>query len=92
MTPVSIEKSTISVKNSDDIYDDLLKSISSQENQVTSSVLTPPDTQNCQIFQQQTPTSMDEYFSSTRNSKVRMTMNEGYGNNIDLFDSLENDL
>ena len=95
MTPVSIEKSTTSIKNSDDLYGNflnLIPSISSQENQVTSSVLTPPDIQNSLTFQQQSLAPIDEHFSSTLQSKVRMTMNKDYVNNIDLFDPLDNNL
>ncbi|CAF1300719.1 unnamed protein product [Rotaria sp. Silwood1] len=82
LTPTSIDKSlsisAASVINADDVYENFFQSYTpsclsiSQENQVTSSVLTPPDFQSNHLQQQQYYSQVDEYFESQLQSQVRM--------------------
>jgi len=79
LTPVSAGKSsTISVTNPDDVYEDffsshiLSSSSTSQENQVTSSVLTPPDFQNNLVPQHQYHSQTFEFNDSDLQPQVRL--------------------
>jgi hypothetical protein len=79
LTPASSGKSsTISVTNPDDVYEDffsshiLSSSSTSQENQVTSSVLTPPDFQNNLVPQQQYHSQTFEFDDSDLQPQVRL--------------------
>jgi hypothetical protein len=68
----------LSLTNSNDVYDDyfplpnLPSSSTWEENQVTSSVLTPPDAQNNQLLQQQYYSPNDPSLNTNLQSQVRV--------------------
>jgi len=82
MKPPSTEKSSntllASITHSDDIFDNYFltgtsySSISFEENQVTSSVLTPPDPQNNHVPQQQYYSPTNTYTDSNLETQVRL--------------------
>jgi hypothetical protein len=81
LTPVSAgQSSTPCVTNLEHVYDDffsthMLYSSTWQENQVTSSVLTPPDFQNNSVLQQQHHSQIFEYMDPGLQPQVRLLSN-----------------